>query len=229
MTPSPTSAPRRPGPLARLFTSPLSPAALETRARRAAQPLAKRLWPVGLLLLVPALGYAALDLWSRRSPVLVPRHRAEALCFALAQPPAYTPPMTVEPSAALVRGRFAPSTPAALAVQEVMHFTDLMLVRQWTRHVGDYDVSAMWLRLPDAGGVRHWLIVAWMEGGDLAVCSFRFAGDLPELTADQLLWGNRLLQRVLVPEHFDAARLPNVRLHAAHGSTMPTFGPQPRG
>jgi len=85
----------------------------------------------------------------------------------------------------------------------------------------------MWLRLPEPGGVRLWLIVAWMEGGDLALCSFRFAGDRPELTPEQLAWGNRLLRRALQPQNFDAARMPDVRLRVARGATIPTFGPPP--
>jgi hypothetical protein len=217
------------GRLSRLLTSPLSPAAVENRARRAAGPVVRRLWLVVPLLLAPALGYAAIALWLQRAPTLTPRHRAEALCFALAQPPGFDPPMRVEPTAALVRGRFTTSTPASVAVQQVMHFEDPMRVRQWTRHVGDYDVCAMWLRLPDADGVRSWLIVAWMEGADLAVCSFRFAGDEPELTPDQIRWGKVLLARLLVPRNFDAARLPAVKLRAPRGSSMPAFGPPERG
>jgi len=184
-------------------------------------------WRFAPLLLLPALGLVALVLWSHRPPLVAPRHRAEALCFALAQPPAFDPPMRVEPSAALVRGRFTHSTPAALAVQEVMHFSDPMVVNQWKRRVGDYDVCAMWLRIPEAGGVRFWMILAWMEGDtDLAVCSFRFAGDAPELTEAQIRWGQMLLRRVLVPRNFDAARLPDVKLRVPPGGGMPSYGPR---
>lgn len=229
MTSSTPSAPRRPPLFVRLFTAPLSAGAIQRRARRTAGPLTRRLGLIALLLLVPALGVAGFELWSRRAPMLEPRHRAEALCFVLAQPPAFAPPMRVEPSAAQVRGRFAPSTPPELAVQELMHFSDPMIVRQWRRQVGDYAVSLMWLRLPEAEGVRHWLIVAWMEASDLEVCSFRFGDDSPTLTEDETLWGNRLLQRILSPAYFDAARLPAVRLRAEHGATMPAFGPPPQG
>jgi hypothetical protein len=205
---------------------PQAPARI--RSARPRPRLARRLWLLSPLLLLPVLGLVALDLWSRRLPLVAPRHRAEALCFVLAQPRAFDPPMRVEPSAALVRGRFTRSTPAAVAVQDVMHFSDLMVVRQWKRHVGDYDVCAMWLRLPEAGGVRFWLIVAWMEGADLAVCSFRFAGDTPELSDEQLRWGQQLLRRALVPRNFDASRLPDVKLRTGRGGGMPSFGPGPR-
>jgi hypothetical protein len=207
------------------MSSPLSANAIQARAR----PLVRRLAMLAPLLVLAALVYLVLHLWSHRTPVLVPRHRPEALCFALAQPPVFAPPMRVEPSAALVRGRFTPSTPPALAVQRVMHFTDEAIEHQWQRRVGDYDVSLLWLRLPEDGGARHWLIVAWMEEGDLALCSFRFAGDDPELTAEQKLWGSQLLHRILVPEYFEAGRPPGVRLRAAHGSALPAFGPQPPG
>jgi len=220
-TPRAATAPGRPGP-----PRAQTPARIRTARRRPR--LARRLWFFAPLLALPALGYAALGLWSHRLPLVAPRHRAEALCFALAQPPAFDPPMRVEPSAALVRGRFTRSTPAAVAVQEVMHFSDLMVVRQWKRNVGDYDVCTMWLRLPEAGGVGFWLIMAWMEDADLAVCSFRFAGDRPELTDEQLRWGQQLLRRALVPRNFDASRLPEVKLRAGRHAGLPSFGPGPK-
>jgi hypothetical protein len=216
---------RRRGAFSRWTTSPLSPDAIADRVR----PLARRLVPLLPLLLVPPLAWLGLELWSHRLPVLVPRHRAEALCFALAQPPAFAPPMSVEPSAALVRGRFGPSTPAVLAAQQVMHFSDEMVEYEWRRRVGDYDVSLMWLRLAENGGVRHWLIAAWMEGGDLALCNFRFGGDDPVLTAEQKLWGGQLLHRIMVPEYFDAAHLPVLHLRAPRGAPLPIFGPTTTG
>ena len=226
----PSSPARRPHgqPFSRPSPPSPGPGPVRSRATSARRTFPRRLWALAPLLLLPAIGYAAFDLWSRHAAPLEPRHRAEALCFALAQPPAFSPPMRVEASAALVRGRFTRSTPAAIAVQEVMHFSDLMVVRQRNRHVGDYDVCSMWLRLPEAGGVHFWLIIAWMEGADLAVCNFRFAGDMPELSDDQLRWGERLLRRVLVRENFDAARLPGVRLRAGRDAGMPSFGPGPK-
>jgi len=89
-----------------------------------------------------ALGLGALDALTRRPPPLLPRHRAEALCFALAQPPAYAPPMTVQPSAALVRGRFGAGIPAGYAIQELMGFSDDCILRSWTQHVGDFGLGS---------------------------------------------------------------------------------------
>src|SRR5258706_16469741 len=74
----------RRGRLSRLLTAPLPTA-----------PIAVRLAPVrrvasrGVGVAVPALCLAALawalsDAWSRRIPTFPPRHRAEALCLALA-------------------------------------------------------------------------------------------------------------------------------------------------
>src|SRR5438034_9184103 len=143
-----------PGAAARSLIGRLVPsAASQALARRVVQPLVRHGWLIAIALVAVGLGYIALERWSQGPPPLVPRHRPEALCFALAQPPAFAPPMRVEPSAALVRGRFTASTPAAVALQEVMDFSDLMVVRRWTRHVGGYDVCTMWLRLPDPGGV----------------------------------------------------------------------------
>jgi hypothetical protein len=167
----------------------------------------------------------ALDAWSRREPDLAPRHRAEALCFLLAQPPAFEPPMRVQPSAALVRGRFGAATPASFALRDMMHYSDDMMIREWSQNVGDFDVALLWLRLPGAETERHWLIVAWMEGADLAVCNFRFAGTSRHLSSEQALWGKRLLDRILTPDNFRRTQLPEVRLRPRDGATMPSFGP----
>lgn len=183
-------------------------------------------WSVALtaLVAVTALVYVVLDLVTSRGPSLAPRHRAEALCFALAQPPPFTPAMAVQPSAALVRGRFNANTPAAFALQEMMGFGDERILRQWSQHVGDFDVSAFWLRLPGPEN-EHWLVVAWMEGADLAVCNFRFTGTSRVLSAEEKAWGVRLLRRILVAPNFHRDALPDARLHVAGGRTMPVFGP----
>lgn len=178
----------------------------------------RRGWPV--LALVLTAGLIALA-WSSWTPVLAPRHRPEALCFALARA-RFAPPMTVEPSAAIVRGRFGPQTPAALAAREAMHFTDDMVLQERRSRVGDYDVTVMWLRLPGLRG-GHWLVVAWMEESDLAVCSFRFADGGTDLSSDEALWGDRLLGRILTPENFRAGALPPIRLR---GEPPSSFGPK---
>jgi len=175
---------------------------------------------------VTATALVSLDLWSRRAPQLEPRHRAEALCFLLAQPPPFDPPMPVQPSAALVRGRFNAGAPASFAVQEMMGFGDERILRQWSERVGDYDVAAFWLRLPGPENV-HWMVLAWMEGGDLAVCNFRFTGPARVLSAEEQAWGTRIVQRLLAPQNFRRGTLPSVRLRAAGGRTMPSFGPTP--
>lgn len=217
----------RRGRLSRLLTGPLPTAALEARLGGVARPALRVLGMAAPVLCLTALAWAFVDVWSHRAPTLAPRHRPEALCFSLASPPRFAPPMTVEPSAALVRGRFNAATPPALALREVMHFDDRMVISERTQRVGDYDLATVWLRLP--GPARHWLVVGWMEGGDLAVCSFRFTGEADNLTPDESLWGSRLLARILIPENFQAGTLPAVRLRADHDGALPLLGPKPSG
>jgi hypothetical protein len=216
---------RRRGRLSQLLTGPLPTAALEARLAAVARPALQVLGVVAPVLCVAALAWGLANVWSRRAPTLTPRHRAEALCFALASPPPFAPPMTVEPGAALVRGRFNAATPPGLALREVMHFDDRMVIAERAQRVGDYDVATVWLRLP--GPARHWLVVGWMEGGDLAVCSFRFAGAADDLTPEESLWGTRLLARILVPHNFQSGTLPAVRLRAGRDGALPLLGPQP--
>ncbi len=220
-TPAPPSRPL----LVRLLTEPLSPAAIEARALRWLRPLARPLLVAAPLLLLTALAWWALDAWSRREPLLTPRHRAEALCFALAQPPRFDPPMVVEPSAAWVRGRFAAGTPAVLALRQVMRFDESMVIEEHSERVGDLDVTRLWLRLPPGETARHWLVLGWMEEGDLGVCTFRFAGTEHDLSVDERAWGDQLLARILVPGHFRAGVLPHVTLRATRDRTLPAFGP----
>jgi hypothetical protein len=180
---------------------------------------------VALLGAAVAIALGALDVFAPRPPALVPRHRAEALCFALAAPPRFDPPMSVQPSAALVRGRFGVGIPATYAIQDLMGFAEEHVLKQWTQHVGDYDVTMHWLRLPGSEN-EHWLVVAWMEGADLAVCNFRFTGTSRVLTAEERAWGERLLRRVLVPENFHRDALPAATLEVSDSrTTMPVFGP----
>jgi hypothetical protein len=160
-----------------------------------------------------------------RVPVLAPRYRAEALCFLLTEPPVYSPPMHVESDAAMVRGRFSTDTPPTLAIRETMHLRDDMVVSEQRQTIGDFDVAVMWLRLP-TGDVGHWLVIGWMEGSDLAMCSFRFAGDPMDLTPEQILWGHRLTDRVLEPAFFRAGEVPDVHWRPVDGNPMPSFGPR---
>jgi hypothetical protein len=177
------------------------------------------------VLAVVALAWVAIAAWSRRAPRLVPRHRAEALCFVLAQPPVFDPPMVVEPSSALTRDRFAPGTAAPLALRQLMRFDESMVTAERGARIGDYDVTTLWLTLPPGETARHWLLVTWMEDGDLAVCTFRFEGSGRELSPEARAWGDRLLARILVPEHFRAAALPRVTLRAPRDGALPAFGP----
>lgn len=215
---------RRRGRLAHLLASPLPTAALEARLARLSRPLRRT-----LVWLLPALALALLawgirQVWVGHAPSLAPRHRAEALCFALAAPPPFSPPMRIEPSAALLRGRFSTGTPPSMALREAMQYDDRMVIREHSARVGDYEVATAWLRLP-AETSHRWLVVGWMEGADLAVCSFRFMGDSDELTPEQMRWGNRLLGRILVPGNFHAGALPDFRLHNARDGELPVFGP----
>ena len=228
MVPSLPGAPRRRRPpfIVRVFTSPVTAGAVERRISRMFQPairVALSLAPFAFGLLLAVL---AIELWTNRTPVLEPRHRAEALCFALAESPRFAPPMPVEPSAALVRGRFPLGTPAGIALRMAMHFDDPQVVEESSHRVGDFQVTQLWLRVPERGETRYWLVTGWMEGADLAVCSFRFRGGDDELSDEQRLWGRRLLNRILVPEYFVAGSLPHVRLHAEPNEAMPHFGPR---
>ncbi len=221
--PLPAAPPRRPPFLVRLFTSPVTAGAVERRLQRTLRPVlrtALNAAPFAFAATVITLGVA---LWARRPLALAPRHRAEALCYELAARPRFAPPMDVEASAALIPMSLRPGTPAAMAVRLAMHLDDDRVLRESQRHVGDYDLDVLWLHLPERGDMRQWLVVAWMEEGDLAVCSFGFDGADQELSVEQEAWGERLLERLLRPEYFTAGELPRVRLLAAHDPLR--FGP----
>jgi len=172
-----------------------------------------------------ALAWVALEAWSRRVPALEPRHRAEALCFVLAQPPPFDPPLVVEPSSALARDRFAPGTTAPMALRQLMRFDESMVSDERSTRIGDFDVTTLWLTLPPGETARHWLLVTWLEGDDLAVCSFRFAGTERDLSPEARAWGDRLVSRILRPEHFRASALPRVTLRVPQDGRLPAFGP----
>jgi len=211
---------RRRGAISRLLTAPL-PLDRIGRPLGAMAVTIARVWPLALALL--AVG-AIWWIWAARIPVITPRHRPEALWFALAASD-FHPPMTIEPGVAVVRGRFNDRTPAAVAVREAMHFTDDMVIEERPFRVGDYDVTELWLRIPPGNG--HWLVLAWMEGSDLALVSFRFASDETELSPDEIRWGKRLMGHILVPEYFRAGSIPTIRLRAPGGAPPATFGPKP--
>jgi hypothetical protein len=210
------------GAVSRLLTRSVPTARVESGLGRLGARVA-RAWPLVPLALVIGLLWL---IWAGRAPVLTPRHRPEALWFALAQT-RFAPPMTVEPSAAMVRGRFNHNTPAQVAVREAMHFTEDMVMRERLLRVGDFDVAVLWLRIPGSPG--HWLVMAWMEGADLALASFRFDGAEMDITPDELLWANRLMRSVLVEEHFRADALPAIRLQVKGGTPPATFGPKTPG
>jgi hypothetical protein len=224
--PLPAAPPRRPSLIVRAFTSPVTAAAVERRLRRSLRPAVRATLvaaPIVFALLLIGSGVAV---WMQRPVALAPRHRAEALCFALAQRPRFAPPMGVEASSARVSQPFPVGTTPATALRIAMQFDDPQVSEEWQRHAGDYDLDVVWLRIPEHGVTRHWLVVGWMEDATLEVCSFRFAGTDPELSFDQKLWGQRLLLRVLLPEYFGAGSLPRVRLSLPRGETELRFGPR---
>ena len=221
----PAPAPRPPF-LVRLFTSPVTADAVERRLGRMLKPAVRVALTLAPFVFGVVLILLAAEMWTHRAPMLEPRHRAEALCFALAQPPRFTPPMGVEPSAAMVRGRFPLGTPPAMGLRMAMHFDERQIVEESRRRVGDYEVAIVWLRVPEPGVTRHWLVVGWMEEADLAVCSFRFAGRDFDLSDEQRLWGQRLLERILDPEYFELGTVPRVRMRADGGESLPHFGPR---
>src|SRR2546428_10307962 len=170
-------------------------------------------FPVALALAILALGSIAFMRWwcpERESGAsaaavagsrLAPR-RAEALCLLLARPPGFTPPMAMEPEVRVEREGFGPAATPALAAQQVLALDGPQLMRRWMEHVGDFDVAALWIRLP--GDERHALMIAWREGADLALCRFRFACQGAQLSVEEVQWGDALLDRLLVPRNFRA-------------------------
>jgi len=233
-----------PVPSSKTSTKPASvPLKRVREATRPALMVMVALVPVTLMIVI---GYLAMDLWSQVPASIAPRHRAEAVCFTLARVDPdvrqmFDPPMRIEPSAALIQGRFAPGTEAGLALRQVMRLDESMVIGESRHPVGDYVVSVLWLDLPSGAAssvsssgtnsAGHWLVLAWMEGADLAVCNFHFvspADGTPAsrgLSPDEVRWGSRLLDRALVAENFRAGSLPRIRLRARGSSTMPVFGP----
>ena len=171
------------------------------------------------------LGIAGRALWEMRTPPLVSRHRPEALCFQLAAPPQFAPPMVVEPSVAVLRGRFSPRTPAGYAIREAMGLTDPLVIGEKRRTVGDFEVTTLWARIPGQDG--FWLVIGWMEGADLASLSFHFPSADGALSRETVNWGDKLVARVLKPANFVAATPPIEHWRPTGKATMPSFGPPP--
>ena len=205
----------RRGTLSRMLAAPLPSAPLRGSGPRPPW-RALSLWTLAAVTIAAAAWLG----WVSRVPTLAPRDRPEALCFVLARE-RYAPPLAVEPGSAMVRGRFSAQTPAGVAVRQAMGFTDDMVLGEESRAVGDYAVSVLWLRLP--GDAGHWLVLAWMEDTDLAVASFHFRSDEPDLSRDERVWGERLLVLTLTPENFRATGLPAV--HMRRASPL-RFGPK---
>jgi len=218
--------------LDRALNQPLSPHAFERdlkrEMKRHAGPLLAWLWLGAIAALVCLLALVGYRWLESRAPLIEPRHRAEALCFQLAQVPTFDPPMPVEPSVARVPGHFPANAPPTYALQQSMGFSDEMVIRQRAMHVGDFDVSAVWLRIPDAGGAGHWLVLSWLEDGALEVASFRFGERGPAIPDDELVWGERLIARLLIPENFTAGSFPAARVRMEPGAPLPRFGPRGR-
>lgn len=230
MSSTPAPLPPRP-PNRRRNSAPPGPILIERRKNSQLQPVPPVLTWLWVGALVVAIGGAAALAWlvfARRGPLTTPRHRAEAIAFALTQPPAFTPPMSVESTAARVEGHYPANTTVAIALQSAMGFTDEMVAEQSHQRVGDFDVTSMWLRLPEAGGSAHWLVLGWIEDSDLMVCSFRFGGRGPVIGEEKRFWGEWLMQRVLREPNFQAGSLPEVPVRLEKGRTMPRFGPPER-
>lgn len=223
----------RPRPLpppARRKATALNPGpAVDRRAASRVQhrvaPVLAWTWIGSIAVLIAAVAITGWVAWSRRPPLVEPRHRAEAVCFALAQPPVFDPPMRVECNAAMVPGSYPSNTTVSIALQSVMNFSDEMVVQQSRQRVGDFEVTAMWLRLPQPGGSSHWLVIGWIEDGSLAVCSFRFGGRGPVIGEEERFWGQWLMQRVLQEQNFRVGSLPSLRARVGEHQRLPSFGP----
>jgi hypothetical protein len=158
-------------------------------------------WPV-VLAIVAALGSVAFIEWTRSATRGTPLDRAEALCRELAGSPRDSLAAGIRSGVELRHGRFDARTPPAQALEQALGLDPSRILKHWTQRVGDYDVAAMWVRLP--GDDRHALVVGWIEGSGLAICRFRFPSRGARLSGDEIERGDDLLDRVLVPRNFRA-------------------------
>lgn len=172
-------------------SAPASPRAALPRVR----------WPV-VLAVAAALGGMAFIQWTRSAAGGTPLDRAEALCREVAGSPRDSLAAGIASGVEFRRRRFAAPTPPAQALEQALDLDPSHVLRRWTQRVGDYDVAAMWVRLPEND--RHALIVGWIEGSGLAICRFRFPTRGASLSGDEIERGDDLLDRVLVPRNFRA-------------------------
>jgi hypothetical protein len=184
--------------------------ARDRRARRAEPAAAAR--PGGVRLrgsVAVALGAMLAGLtfihWTRTADSGTPLDRAETVCRSIARSPHDSLAAGIESDVEFRRERAvasgAPGAPVA-ALVHALGLDESRILRRWAQHVGDYDVAAMWVRLPDDD--RHALVVGWIESDGVAWCRFRFTGRGATLSADELERGDDLLDRVLVDRNFRA-------------------------
>jgi len=179
--------------------------ARERRARRPepgpapTRPAARLPWPVAFAALAALAGVAFVH-WTRSAAGGTPLDRAEVLCREVTASPRDSLAAGIVPGVEFRRRRFDPATPAARALQQGLGLDSSRVLRHWTQRIGDYDVAALWVRLP--GDDRHALIVGWIEGPGLAICRFLFPARGAVLSGDEIERGDDLLDRVLVPRNF---------------------------
>jgi hypothetical protein len=166
---------------------------------RAAAPRVR--WPIVLAALGALAGVAFIQ-WTRSAAGGTPLDRAETLCREVAGSPRDSLAAGMVPGVEFRRRRFDAATPPARALEQALGLDSTRILKHWTQRVGDYDVAAMWVRLP--GDDRHALVVGWIEGPGLAICRFRFPGRGAALSGDEIERGDDLLDRVLVPRNFRA-------------------------
>jgi hypothetical protein len=187
--------------------------ARDRRARRAepgaaARPGGMRLrGSVAIVLGVVLAGLAFIH-WTRTAESGTPLDRAETVCRAIARSPHDSLAAGIESDVEFQRER--PAAPGApiVALTRALGLDESRILRRWAQQVGDYDVAAMWVRLP--GDERHALVVGWIEGGGVASCRFRFPGRGASLSPDEIERGDDLLDRVLVARNF-RSRTPRPR------------------
>jgi hypothetical protein len=155
-----------------------------------------------VLAVAVALGGVAFIVWTRSAATGTPLDRAEALCRRIARSPDDSLAAGIQPGVEFRHGHFDTHAPLAQVLERALGLEEPRVLRRWTQQVGDYDVAALWVRLP--GDDRHALVVGWIEGSGLAICRFRFPGRGPELSPDEIQRGDDLLDRVLEPRNFRA-------------------------
>jgi len=155
-----------------------------------------------VIALAAALAGVAFIQWTRATASGTPLDRAETLCRGIARSPHDSLAAGVQSDVEFRRGRFDAHAPPAQALERALGLVEPRILRRWTQRVGDYDVAAMWVRLP--GDDRHTLVVGWIEGPGLAICRFRFPSRGATLSGDEIERGDDLLDRVLVPRNFRA-------------------------